>query len=92
MFQESLDVFLQDFGVPCQASGQTFTGVFDMPSDVIGLGHTDVVSTSYSLLAKTSDVAQVAAGTAVTVNGQVFVVREKLQEDDGAFSRLTLRK
>lgn len=94
MFAENLDVFMQDFGVPCQVRSYTFTGIFDMPSQTIGVGHGDVVSNEYSLLVKTADATAggIRGGSTITINGQVFVVRERLLEDDGAFTRFTLRK
>lgn len=94
MFAENLDVFFQDFGVPCQVRAYTFVGIFDTPSQTIGIGHGDVVSNEYSLLVKTADstAGDIRGGSTVTVNGQVFVVRERLLEDDGAFTRFTLRK
>jgi hypothetical protein len=94
MFAENLSVFLADFGVPCSANSVNFVGVLDMPSELIGLGHGDVVSNAYTLLVQTTDgqAAGLASGVAVTANGVVYVVRERLLEDDGAFTRFTLRK
>lgn len=94
MFAENLDVFLGDFGVTCLAGGQTFLGLLDQPGEVLGLGQTEAVSIAYVLTVKTSaaTAANLRGGSTVTVNGTAYTVRERLPEDDGAFTRFTLRK
>lgn len=92
MFAEDLSAFMADFGVPCTAGSASFLGIFDQPASVIGLGHAEVVSAEYSLVAQATDVAAVKSGNTVMVNGTAFKVREKLPEGDGAFVRLTLSK
>ena len=94
MFAENLDVFLSDMGVPCAVGSVAFMGIFDTPSELVGLGHGDVVSNAYTLTVKTSDgiAAGLVSGAVVTVNGNLFYARERLVEDDGAFTRFNLRK
>jgi riboflavin synthase alpha subunit len=94
MFAENLDVFLGDFGVPCTAGGQSFLGLLDQPGEVMGLGQTEAVSIAYVLTVKTSaaTAANLRSGSSVTANGVAYTVRERLPEDDGAFTRFTLRK
>lgn len=94
MFAENLDVFLADFGVTCVAGGQNFLGLLDQPGEVLGLGQTEAVSIAYVLTVKTSAAAtaNLRGGSTVTVGGTAYTVRERLPEDDGAFTRFTLRK
>lgn len=93
---ENLAVFLQDFGVPCSANGgaYTFTGILDLPDEVLNMAGVNVLSTMYALLVRSSDVAgaALASNSSITVNGQAFVVRDVLSQFDGAFSLLTLSK
>lgn len=101
---ENLDVFLADFGVSWTVAGNpSYLGIFDMPGELIGLGHGDVVSDAYTLQVKTAEAraASLASGSVVTLTGDrmppglsgaAFTVRERLPEDDGAFTRFTLRK
>lgn len=95
---EDLDVFLADHGELCTVTGKpSFLAIFDMPGQVIGLGHVDAVSNEYSILCKTTDAiaAALAHGVVVTVSGKgggiAYTVRERLPEDDGAFTRFTLK-
>lgn len=80
-----------EFGVTCQiGAGASFVGVLDSPMDVIAGGM--ALSREYLLLAKTSDVSATARGTAITVGGESYTVRENRPIDDGLFSELLLSK
>ena len=96
MLTENLGEYLRDFGVPCSAGAYTFTGILDAPDDTLnmGAGGVNVLSTMYVLLVKASDVlaGAIASGSAITVNGQAFVVRDVLSLEDAAFTNLTLSK
>lgn len=94
MFAENPDVFLRDFGVPCSANGQTFTGILDTPDETLNMAGVNMLSTMYTLTVKTSaaTAAALASGTAITVNASAFVVRDVMLEDDGVFTKLTLSK
>lgn len=94
MFAENLDVFLRDFGAPVVAGAFSCTGILDQPDEALHMGGGQHLSTMYQLTVKSSDAVAggFARGTALTVNGVAFTVREVLQEDDGAFSKLTLTK
>jgi hypothetical protein len=46
----------------------------------------------YLLYAKTSDVSATVRGTAITVDGASYTVRQNLPIDDGLFSELLLSK
>lgn len=103
MTTENLDVFLADFAISWTKGGPSYLGIFDMPGELIGMGHGDVVSDAYTLQVKTVDARteSLASGSTVTLsgdrmppglNGQSFTVRERLPEDDGAFTCYTLRK
>ncbi len=91
---ENLSVYFADFGVPCAANGQAFTGLLDQPDDTLSAAGLNVLSTSYLLQATTADVvrAGIATGTVVTVSGQPYVVRDVIKVDDGQISHLTLSK
>jgi len=94
VFAENAAVFLADFGVPCSANAQSFTGILDQPDETLNMAGVNVLSTMYTLLLKTSDsaAAALASGTAITVNGTAFVVRDVMLKDDGVFTQLTLSK
>jgi hypothetical protein len=94
-FSADLDVFLADFGKPCStASLSGFMGILDMPGELLTLGQADAVSVGYTLLLKTADAtaAGLRSGVAVVHNGVSYTAKERLPEDDGAFTRFTLRK
>lgn len=94
MFAENPDVFLRDFGVPCVANGQAFTGILDTPDETLNMAGVNMLSTMYTLTVKTSatTAAALASNTAVTANGIAFVVRDVMLEDDGVFTKLTLSR
>lgn len=94
MFNEPLDVFLADMGVPCSFAGQKFTGIFDMPDTQLSMGSASVQTTGYSLTVKTSTITDLAItqGTTIVVNGGVYLVRESNLLDDGSFTALVLYK
>lgn len=94
MLVETLDVFLRDMGVPCVAGAYTFTGLFDQPDDQLSAAGINFLSTMYLVTAKAADVnaAGLASGSALTVNGIAYVVRDVMSVDDGAFTNLTLSK
>jgi hypothetical protein len=94
MFDSDLDTFLAEFGQRCLSGGLEFTAIFDRPDDVLGAASVGVVSTSYQLTAKASDVAaaQIVRGSTVTVDGVAYRVREALAQDDGSFSQLHLTR
>lgn len=94
MFDENLDTFLAEFGVPCSASGRSFLGILDKPDESLSMAGVNVLSTMYVCTVKTSEAmaASLASGRAITVNGTVFEIRDVMLEDDGAFTKLTLSK
>jgi hypothetical protein len=80
-----------EFGITCQiGAGASFVGVLDSPTDLIAGGM--ALSREYLLLAKTSDVSAAVRGTAITVAGASYTVRENRPIDDGLFSELLLSK
>lgn len=94
MLTESLSVFLRDFGVTCVAGGRTFLGLLDTPDETMNMAGVNVVSTMYECTVQTTDAqaAALSSGSAITVAGQAFVIRDLLLFDDGAFTKLTLSK
>lgn len=91
---ENLGVFFADFGVPCTANGQAFTGLLNQPDDTLSSAGVNVLSTGYLLEVATADVARagIATGTVVAVSGQPYVVRDVMKVDDGQITHLTLSK
>jgi len=87
---ENLDVFLADFGVSVTAGAITGVGLFDMPTQIIADGM--VLTSDYTLTAKTSDFGGVSYGDAITVDGTAYQVREVRRLDDGKFCEIGLSK
>ena len=87
---EDLTVFLSDFGVTCTSGAVTALGLLDMPSQV--LAGDMVLSTDYTLTARSADFGGLYYGDAVVVDGINYQVREVRQIDDGAFCEIGLTK
>ena len=87
---EDLTVFLSDFGVSCTAGAISALGILDMPSQIISGDM--VLSTDYTLTARTSDFGGLTYGDAITVAGAAYQVRETRLIDDGAFVEIGLQK
>ncbi|MEX8520070.1 MAG: hypothetical protein AB3X44_16290 [Leptothrix sp. (in: b-proteobacteria)] len=94
MFTENLNAFLADFGTPCALGGQPFVGIFDMPDTQLTMGGASVQTTGYTLQVLTSDVVAlgITQGSAITVGGAAYFVRESNLLDDGAYTALVLYK
>lgn len=91
-FVDNPDVYLRDFGVPCVAASRNFLGIFDRPDEVMSMGGVNVISTMYVMVVKTADAvaSAIVSGSAMTVNGVSYVVRDAIAQDDGTFTQLTL--
>jgi hypothetical protein len=87
---EDLDTFLADFGVTCTSGATTAKGLLDMPSQVISDGM--VLTTDYTLRAKSSDFGSLVRGDSITVSGTAYTVRETMLLDDGVFVEIALQK
>lgn len=87
---EDLSVFLQDFGVSCTAGVVSALGILDMPSQIVADGM--VLSTDYTLTARTADFGGLLYGDSITVNSVAYQVREVRRIDDGAFVEIGLQK
>ena len=87
---EDLDIFLADFGVSCTAGATTANGILDMPSQVISDGM--VLTTDYTLTARTSAFGGLIRGDSITVDGTAYTVRETMLLDDGKFVQLGIQK
>lgn len=94
MFTENLDVFLQDMGRAVVRGGYSCTGLLDEPDQMLNGGGGNVISTMYELTIKTSDVTAggFTTGASLTVDGVAYVVRDVMQIDDGALSKLALNR
>jgi hypothetical protein len=69
---------------------QSFVGILDSPMEQLAGGM--ALTREYLLYAKTSDVGATVRGTAITVGGASYTVRQNLPIDDGLFSELLLSK
>ena len=87
---EDLDIFLEDFGVSCTSGATTAKGILDMPSQVISDGM--VLTTDYTLTARTSKFGSLIRGSAITVDSVSYTVRETMLISDGSFVQLALQK
>ena len=87
---EDLDGFLADFGVSCTAGATTANGILDMPSQVISDGM--VLTTDYTLTARTSKFGSLIRGDSITVDGAAYTVRETMLISDGKFVQIALQK
>jgi hypothetical protein len=87
---EDLDSFLVDFGVSCTAGATTANGILDMPSQVISDGM--VLTTDYTLTARTSNFGSLIRGDSITVDGTAYTVRETMLLDDGKFVQLGIQR
>jgi len=88
MITEDLDAFLTDFGVTVTSGSASGLGVLDMPDAIIGAGLE--ISTSYSLLVKTSVFSSVKPFDSITVDGTGYSIQTIRKIDDGVFTRLGL--
>lgn len=91
-FTEDLDVFFSTagFGLSVTSGSTTAVGILDMPSEIIADGV--VLTTDYKLLVKTSDFSSLARGSAITVDGTNYTVRESMLIDDGKITQVFLMK
>ena len=87
---EDLTTFLNDFGVSCTAGAVTALGILDMPSQIISGDM--VLSTDYTLTARTADFGGLKYGDTITVATVNYQVRETRLIDDGAFVEIGLQK
>jgi hypothetical protein len=87
---EDLDIFLADFGVSCTAGAVTANGILDMPSQILSDGM--VLSTDYTLTARTSNFGTLIRGSSITVDSVAYTVRETMLIDDGKFVQIALQK
>lgn len=90
MFEENLDLFFNDFGVPVVIGTSTFTGILDMPDELIASGL--ATGTVYQLTMKTSDIPNLKPNQAMTVNGVSYLSKEIYKADDGQITKVMLSK
>lgn len=91
-FTEDLDAFFDTpgFTVPVAFGMTTGVGYFESPTEVIADGV--VLTTDFAVVVKTSDFSAVTSGSAMTVDGVAYTVREPMLLDDGKIMRVMLMK
>jgi riboflavin synthase alpha subunit len=89
-FTENLDVFLADFGVSVTAGAVSGLGILDAPGELVAGGM--VMTVEYMITAKASDFGTLAHGTAITVDGVAYTVRQVQPISDGRFVEIVLTK
>ena len=91
-FTEDLDAFFDTPGLtgPVVFGDTTGVGYFESPDERIADGV--VLTTDYAVVVKTSDFSTVTNGSALTVDGEAYTVREPMRLDDGKIMRVFLMK
>jgi hypothetical protein len=89
-FTEDLAVFLADFGVSITAGAVSGLGLLDMPGELIADGM--IITTDYTLRCEASKFGGLGYGTALTVDGVSYQVRDNRLIEDGKFCNITLQK
>ena len=91
-FTEDLNAFFDTpgFTVPVVFGDTTGVGYFESPDERIADGV--VLTTDYAVVVKTSDFSTVTTGSALTVDGEAYTVREPMRLDDGKIMRVFLMK
>lgn len=79
-----------EFGVSCTSGSTTANGILSEPSDVLMDGV--VLFTDYFLQAKASDFGSLISGSAITVDGTAYTVRETRLSIDGEIVTISLQK
>lgn len=89
-FTENLTLFFADFGVSVVAGAVTGLGLLNMPGELVADGM--IITTDYSLRCEASKFSALAYGTAMTVAGIGYTIRENRLIEDGVFCEITLQK
>jgi len=89
-FDEDLDIYLADFGVPVTSGSKRGLGILDMPSQIVADGV--VLTTDYALTCLASIFGTLSYNDSVTVDGIAYTVRESMRLDDGKFCTLMLTR
>lgn len=91
-FTEDLDAFFDTpgFTVPVVFGSTTSVGYFESPTEIIADGV--VLTTDFAVVVKASDFSSVTNGSAMTVDGVAYTVREPMFLDDGKIMRIMLMK
>lgn len=88
-----LDVLMFDFGVTVAADGKTTRGIMDsVDEQMLANGApVNMVGNNVSLIVRTGAL-DIDLGSIITADGKQYVVREKLQLDDGMLTKLLCAK
>ena len=91
-FTEDLNAFFDTpvFTVPVVFGSTTSVGYFESPTEIIADGV--VLTTDFAVVVKASDFSAVTSGSAMTVDGAAYTVREPMFLDDGKIMRIMLMK
>ncbi|MBL0319642.1 MAG: hypothetical protein IPP74_10215 [Alphaproteobacteria bacterium] len=89
-FNEDISNYFIDFGVDATFGAYTGKVILDTP-DQVRMGDT-VLSTEYMIRFKTALFPGLVYNSSITVNGESYVVRQVIKEDDGYISMAMLSK
>ncbi len=94
MFDEDLDAFLEDHGLPCTCGTTNFLGIKDEPDEDVSGGGMHAQTTMTTLMIYSSVVveARIKLGAAILVDGVAYTARNPIRLDDGKFSSVPLTK
>jgi hypothetical protein len=92
MFTEDLSIFFDGLDAkPVSANGVSGLGIFDMPGEYVGPDGINI-SNEYQVRCLSSEFGTLKYDDLITIDGQVYSVRDNRPLYDGAFCRLSLSK
>lgn len=86
----SINAMLNDFGKICIFDTTTAKGILEQPDLV--LAGDKIISTDYQLTVKNEDFGMLTAGQNITVDNEIYTIREIRKLDDGVFCEINLQK
>ena len=88
-----LPYLFRDFGIAVVMGAQQTTGILDDGEGLVVPGYAPgMTGRELALTLRTGALTGLAVGTALTVGGTAYVVRERLTLDDGKITRCLLEK
>jgi hypothetical protein len=85
-----IDVMLADFGVPMVHGSNTGLALEDIADQDMAAGITAALGEVRILTVRTAAFPGIAVGSAVTVSGEAYIVRDRKRVGDGRLTLLAL--